>query len=192
MAATDITIVNAALVSAGLERINSFNDGNKRAEVASASYEKLVLDELGKYRWNWAAKSEALSKIAETPPDPWLYSYQLPADLLDLRTVKQYGEGVDYALTGSKVLTDADNGSAAVVAHFGYRPEEAVWPGWWSGPFIIRLEGVFLRSFGERHAEAEKRDERADKGFLTARRIDAQSQSPRNPYRYPILDARRG
>jgi hypothetical protein len=190
MPATDIEFVNAALTRSGLERISSFDDANTRAQVAKANYEITVQSELS-HRWHWATKTEILAKLSDPAPDPWLYAYQLPTDADALRTVMQSGKPINYLQMGSKVMTLADNDGAEVVAHFGWRPLESDWPAWFAEPLIRRLEAIFLRSLKEQPAEAVKRDESADKGFAQARRIDSQNQSPRDPYTYPILAARR-
>jgi hypothetical protein len=187
----DFTHVNAALTRTGNDPISSFADGTVRAIVAESNYEVLVKAELAN-RWKFAGKFEALNLLVDEPPDPWLYAYQLPVDIMAIRTVTQAGANVEYWVESDVIYTKVDNSSEEILLHYVWRVPEIQWPPWFAEPMTQRLEAIFLRALGERHDEALARDKSADKLFADARRLDTQSQSPRNPWRRPIMAARNG
>ena len=55
----------------------------------------MVISEISVNPWKIASKVVALNLLDEdaegTPPEPWLYTYQMPTDLVSLRTVKVAG-----------------------------------------------------------------------------------------------------
>lgn len=187
--------INGALTRIGENPITSLTQGDHAANVAANNYEKMVEAELSRNRWRFATKFEVLSLIdadvAGDPPEPWAYSYQLPPDIMVLRTVKSGGEPIRYARMKDKVFCDVGS-EAAVYAHYAYRVPEVDWPPYFAEALTIRLEAVFLRAIGERYEQAEDREKDAVKAFAVARRLDAQSQTPVNPMRSPTLEARRG
>ena len=93
----DLVLINAALTRTGSAPISSLTEGKPAAQIASASYEQVVLAELARSRFKLPTKFEQLSLIDADeqgePPAEWLYGYSLPTDLVKIRTLK-----VDHAL----------------------------------------------------------------------------------------------
>lgn len=200
-AITNLTIINAAATRGGNDPITSLDQGGAVADIANQNYEGLVLAELSAYRWKWASKFEAASPLDEgNPPAQWLYAYQIPADCLELRSIRVGGEPIPYEVMATKFFCNF-GADAGVFVHYLWRPPESQWPSWFREPVTRRMEAAFLRGIGERITEAEQRDAAADgtsgrwRGasgtFMRAQKLDAQSDSARNPYRYRILEARR-
>lgn len=190
--ATSLTVINAALTRTGSQAITSLTEGTIGAQIAIENYEDIVRSEIAANPWKIATKVELLNLLAEsegTPPEPWLYAYQMPTDIIDLRTVKVSGEVIEYALMGQKLLCDYGSGSE-VLAHYLWRVPENWWPAWFTEGMTRRMEAVFLRGIGERYEEAEARDAAAEDQFRLARTKDAQGQTPRDPHRSGLLAAR--
>jgi hypothetical protein len=198
MAATDLAIINAALTRTGNQTITSLDDAVIGAQIATANYEELVKAELSANPWKSATKTEVLDIQMDgddpvAAPDPWLYVYDLPDDLVSLRTIAVAGMPIDYAVMGSTILCNVlSDDTTDVVAHYVWRVGVALWPPWFVESVTQRLEALFLRAIGERYEEAEARDKSADMQFSVARNRDAQMQTPRDPYRSATLAARRG
>jgi hypothetical protein len=186
----DFSVINAALSRTGNNFITSLEDGNAESSIAYANYEAMVRGELSMNRWKFATKFEALNLLEDGPPDPWLYCYQIPSDNLSVRNVTQGGQNIDYAVSGDKIYTNVSNDGTDVVLHYVFRPAEADWPPYFTEAMTQRLEALFLRAF-EDYEEADARDGMADKTFANARRLDSQSDTPRDPWTYAILAARR-
>lgn len=192
----DLTLVNAALSRTGTAApISQLGDGSKAAEIVATNYDKLVRAQLAAYPWKFASKIAELNRldpdVAGDPPEPWSAAYQLPTDLLDLRTVMVGGSPIYYAVHGSKILCDAAE-SDAVIAHYLWRVTESAMPEWFAEFIIVKLEAMFLRGIGERYDQATERDQAAMVQWSIAKNRDAQSQSPRDPFVSPTLQARAG
>jgi hypothetical protein len=118
-------------------------------------------------------------------------AYQLPTDLIEIRTVKVSGYPINYEVHSRTVLCDAAEADE-VILHYIWRVPESQWPAWFREGMIRRLEAIFLRAVGERYREAQARDKAADESFALARNRDSQSQTPRDPTISPTLRARSG
>lgn len=192
--ATDLSVINAAATRTGNNPISQLTAGQGIVgDIALQNYENMVKAALAEYPWKRATKIAQIERLdaAEQgdPPEPWTAAYQLPNDLLEIRTVKVAGSGIDYAVHGDKILCDAPEG-VEVILHYIWRPDEAQWPPWFREGMIRRCEAMFLRAIGERYREAEARDEAAEKQFARAKSRDAQAETPRDPAPSPTLAAR--
>lgn len=196
MASLDLSFVNAALTRTGTAQpLSQIGDGSKAASIVANNYEPLIRSELAGYPWKFASKIDELDRldpaVAGNPPEPWLAAYQLPTDLLDLRTVMISGMPIRYAVHGDKILCDAAK-SDRVIAHYLWRAPEAKMPPWFGEFITIRMEAMFLRGIGERYTGAADRDRAALIAHAVAKTRDAQSQAPRDPFVSPTLEARIG
>lgn len=191
----DLTIINAALTRTGNDPITRLNDGSPGGTIASQNYELLVKAELANYPWKRASKTVELARldpdVEGEPPEPWQAAYELPTDLVEIRSVRVGGLPINYAVQGETILCDAAE-SSSVVLEYVWRETEARWPAWFRLGMIYRCEAMFLRGIGERYAEAKDADKRADDQFAKARNRDSQSQPNRNPVTSPLLAARIG
>ena len=194
MASVNLDLINAAAGRTGNDPISILDtDSGPIAAVARTNYEDLLKSELSTTPWKRATKIESLNcidaDVSGDPPEPWTASYQMPTDILELRTVKVDGVPIDYEVFSDKILCNASEDDD-VVAHYIWRVAEADLPPWFREGMIRRLEAIFLRAVGERYREAQARDEAADEQFKLAKNRDAQSQTPRDPTTSPTLEAR--
>lgn len=193
--ATDMSIINAALTRTGNGPITSLSGTSPAHKISSENYELMVEAHLSVYPWKRATRVEQLSRLDPAehgdPPDPWTAAYQLPAEVVEIRTVKVGGFPIPYEVHGDTILCDAGE-SDEVILHHVWRAAEGDWPAWFREGMIREMEAVFLRGIGERYREAELRSEAARNWWAVAKNRDAQSQPPRNPVSSPTLAARRG
>lgn len=193
--ANAVQIINAAVTRTGsAEPISSLDGSGSVETIANANYEILVTGLLGEYPWKFASKIEQLDRLDPDtegePPEPWTAAYQLPTDILELKTVKVAGERIDYAVHGTTILCDAGEDDE-VIAHYVWRATEDLWPPLFTEGVIRRLEAIFLRAVGERYSEASDRDEAAERTLIKAKLSDSQSQTPIDPTTSSTLEARR-
>lgn len=193
---TDFSVINSAATRTGSDPISTATlSGNPVEKIALTNYEDVVKTELALYPWKRATKILQLTRIDATvhgdPPEPWAAAYQLPNDLIEIRTVKVGGLSINYEVHGTKVLCDASEGDD-VIMHYIWRVPESQWPSWFREGMIRRMEALFLRGIGERHSQAAERDKEAEVSFALARNRDSQAQTPRDPSQSPTLAARVG
>ncbi|MDO8596638.1 MAG: hypothetical protein Q7R45_08440 [Sulfuricaulis sp.] len=188
---TAITFISAAATRVGQNPVTSIGPDTIIGRVAGETYEELVRAELASYRWKWATKTVVLAAIDGDTELPWTYVYQLPTDVMLLRTVKADGAVVDYELMGTKILTNAST-DQEVIAHYTYRPVEAFWPPFFAEYITRKLEALFLRAIGERYQEADAREKMAEIQLRKAKLLDSQSQPATDPVVSTVLVARRG
>lgn len=193
MSNSDLSLINAALTRTGNSQITSLDDADAAATVATANYEIMVLAELARSRFKLPTKMQQLSLLDEDEigavPEPWSYAYQLPSDLVKLRTVMVGGFPIEFEQMGRIIYCDygSDN---EVYAKYGWRiPED-----WWAPEFVEgivrKLEALFLRSLNEDYDKAEVREAMADEQLKFARAADAQAETPKQPVGSTTLRAR--
>lgn len=193
---SDLTIINGAATRTGNDPITTLaSDGTPVAKIALNNYEDSVKTELALYPWKRATKIVQIDRIDPdvmgSPPEPWTAAYQLPDDLVEIRTVKVVGYRINYEVHGDKILCNA-NEADNVILHYIWRVPEAQWPPWFREGMIRRWEAILLRGVGERYNQADERDKAAGESFARARNRDSQSEPPRDPQVSPTLQARCG
>lgn len=196
MAINDLTVINSAATRTGNDPVTTLaTDGTPVAQIALNNYEDAVKTELALYPWKRATKIVQMDRIDADamgdPPEPWTAAYQLPSDLIEIRTVKVGGYPINYEVHSDKILCDADEADE-VILHYIWRVAESDWPPWFREGMIRRLEAMFLRGIGERYNQADERDKAAGESFARARNRDSQAQTPRDPTVSPTLAARSG
>lgn len=193
---SDLTVINAAATRTGNDPVTALSsDGGPVAALALNNYEDAVKAELSLHPWKRATKIAQLDRLDPDeegePPEPWTAAYQLPNDLVEIRTVKVSGYPIAYEVHGDTILCDAAQDSE-VILHYVWRAPESEWPPWFREGMTRRMEAMFLRGIGERHSQAAERDKEADASFALARNRDSQSQTARDPAISPTLAARSG
>lgn len=185
-----LTFINAALTRTGNPVLTQI-DGSAGGIIAGANYDPLVKTALTSHPWRFATKTQALTQIDGEPDPPWLYAYQLPGDVLNLRVVTVDGVPIEYEQQFNKLLCDWSSDSD-VIAKYTWNVPEAYWPGTFSEAITQYLEAMFLRGIGERHAEAKDREAAARATMQLAKLEDSRRASPRDPFTSPTLQARVG
>lgn len=193
--ATDLRVINAALTRIGENALTSLASSSVAAKITNENYEALVEAHLSVYPWKRASRIEQLSRLDPDeegdPPEPWTAAYQLPADFVEIRTVKVAGNPIPYEVHGDTILCDAAD-TDEVILHHVWRASEIDWPPWFREGITREMEAIYLRGIGERYREAELRAEAAAVWWRTAKNRDSQSQTPRNPQPSSTLAARLG
>lgn len=108
--ASETGIANAALRLIGGERITSFTDGSKNANVIQDCYAEVRDDLLRSHDWNFATKRQKLARSSTAPAFGFDYAYTLPSDWL--RTVSVHDND---AGTGTFVYKTEQVGDQRVI-----------------------------------------------------------------------------
>jgi len=108
MAASKVSICNAALDRIGAPPIAALDEDTKRARTMAVVYD-LVLDlVLAEAAWPFALKRASLARSADAPAYGYAYAYQLPTDFISLESMAD-GPGLDYQIEGNQIVTDAES-----------------------------------------------------------------------------------
>lgn len=170
--ASKIDLISSALVLIGDSPINSLS-GNSRAEqVANSLYDRLVENELSKFRWGFARKKAQLSLLVETPIDDEFQSiYQLPSDLL---TLIKLNPRVSYQIYGDKIYT---NLTQALYIDYIAKVPESAWPTYFNKMIEYALAKDFATSIRDStNSRVEMTNE-----YIIASRMARASDSQQRP-----------
>lgn len=134
-----ISMISAALVLCGEKPLNSLTDNRYGAAVGAALFDMIYETELQSNRWRFACKKTALARVNETPPNEWMYCFQLPTDML--LPIGIWGAGPDrtYDIYADKIYTNITSNpgpinSTAPVLTFDYmfKPDPSTVPSYFS------------------------------------------------------------
>lgn len=115
--ASQVEIVNRALLKLGGSPVTSLTDNSPSARVMSGLWDSVRKSELCKRFWNFALARSSLPALADAPAWGYGYAYQLPVDFLKIMQVNDYFQvygtseyrNMDdspYAIEGQNILTD--------------------------------------------------------------------------------------
>lgn len=113
MGTTKLNIWNLALGHLGIStKIQSEIEDSKEAEACRRFYDQVLAEVLGDFPWPFAAKIEALAKVADDPVDEWGYSYRYPAGALRLRSIPNESSRIETSAlrVPYRILGDATGG----------------------------------------------------------------------------------
>lgn len=85
---SEVDVANLALSYIGAERISSFSEASKSAQLASLFYPLCRDGELVGYEWSFALTRQKLASPTETNYTDFQYQYQLPVSPYCLRPVE--------------------------------------------------------------------------------------------------------
>jgi hypothetical protein len=115
--ASQVEIVNRALIKIGGSVIVNMADGTKSAQTMSALWDTVRKSELTQRFWNFALERALLAKIITAPQWGFANNYQLPVDFLKIMQVNDIyivpsqsdyvtGDDSPYAISGQNIETD--------------------------------------------------------------------------------------
>ena len=112
--ASQVEIVNNALVEIGEQTITSMTQGTKAARVANRVWDSVRRDMLVRYRWNFAKGRASLAADASAPEFGYQRKFPVPEDFLSLIGVYDSAEDLrnytatthPYNLEAGHVLSD--------------------------------------------------------------------------------------
>lgn len=116
--ASQVEIMNRAIVMLGEQAITSPSDDVKAARELSRIYDTTRKALLRGYRWGFAMKRQALAASATVPAFQFDYQYPAPSDFLRLDFVGDYFVGAsltDYRTTDESVYALASSASGLVI-----------------------------------------------------------------------------
>jgi|TARA_E500000305_G_scaffold56941_1_gene45420 hypothetical protein len=175
---TPIKICSRASLLIGGDAIQSFTDGTAESSVADAIYEDIARSSLTNTRWRFASNQAQLTRIVAAPTGRWDAAYQIPSTSLMVSAVTVEEQAIAYDTYGDKVYCDAVS-TDEVIADFIFRADEADWPPYFTLAVEFAVASVFAISLARDAQLGTAMENRAERQFIKARRLDSQAQTTR-------------
>lgn len=175
---TPIKICSRASLLIGGDAIQSFTDGTAESSVADAIYEDIARASLTNTRWRFATNQAVLNRLSTAPTGRWDAAYQMPSGTLMLNAITVEEQAIEYDTYGDKVYCDAVS-TDEVIADFIFRADEADWPPYFTLAVEFAVASVFAISLARDAQLGTAMENRAERQFIKARRLDSQQQTTR-------------
>lgn len=188
MAYTSIALCTRALLKIGAMPINGFDDGSAESEVAGALYPMVRDGLLSSYPWSFSSAQITLPKLSQPDGTDYKNSFQLPSDFLRALTAGTgvRGRRIPYRIQGKTLQADADT----VLLTYIFRTDESGFPPFFANALVARLAAEFCLPLTENTSRTEAMLKQARDDFETAKRIDAQQDTPMALDDYTLIKAR--
>jgi hypothetical protein len=173
--ATEVSICSNALLILGAKSINSFDEDNDRARLASNLYPQLRDRLLRAHPWNCCVKRVILSPDAAVPVNDYAYQFTLPSDWLRTLSVGDYGVEDDYVIEGRKIL--ADN-SILKLRYVFLNTNPGTWDSQLVDVMITAMCARMAYAITQSTSQEELRSTEFREVFKSAKAIDGQEQPP--------------
>lgn len=153
---TQVQIANLALDILDAQTISSFEETTIEAQKMKAYYELYIQSALTRHEWSFAMTEMQASLLAASPTPQWEYAYELPADMLQLKTVllsNSSGSRMPYQtyqlFENNTLCTDTGNG---IWVFYLKRIFESRWPAYFvdfvTHYLAIKMAPMIGRQFG--------------------------------------------
>ena len=179
MTQTKFDVASRALVRVGKAPVVAFGTTSAEEIACATEYEGAVEAAMAAYRWRFATDLYDLGNpLVDAPVALKAYAFQLPAELTILHGVYLAGTEtkIPYDRFGSKIYCDYSGG---IVAEYGFRAPENVWPPHFTKAFVEDLASTFAQVLARNQEMADKLFTKAVGLWSAARTTDSQQQTTR-------------
>lgn len=185
---TAVRLCHQALIMVGAKGMQSFDEGTSDSEVAAALYGECRDMLLSAHPWKFAFRQAQLPRLAADPNADFKYQFQMPADVLAVRSVgiESRGRGEVYRIVGSAVQADADE---IILSYIRQVPENE-FPVHFRNALLAALAAEFCIPLTDSTTRWSKLIELAEVKFARARRVDDQQQTPPSIESFPLVEVR--
>jgi hypothetical protein len=170
----DIEIVNKALPLIGSDPIETFQDDSNEALVSGQLYDLICDALLSRYEWKFTRTQKALSRVDSAPLYGFQCAYQLPTDLLELKSTESLA---DYQIVDDKLYSS----QSSVNITYQIKRDESRFPAYFRLALVYKLASLFALSI----AEDEKKHTLYDKLYTTAlseaKTLDSKQEPTKGP-----------
>jgi hypothetical protein len=194
---TKLSWISAALVLCGEKPLNSLTDPRYGAAVGAALFDMIYENELQSNRWRFASKKAQLSQVNATPPNEWMYCFQLPTDML--LPIGFWGVGPDrsYEIYSNVIYTNITSNpgpinSTVPVLTFDYlfKPDPSTVPSYFSLLMTYALAKDMLKPITENDTSASAMQTKYNMQRGRALFADAQGRPNRPLQHTPFTSVR--
>lgn len=194
---TELSMLSAALVLCGEKPLNSLTDPRYGSAVGAALFDMVYENELQSNRWRFACKKAQLAQLNATPPNEWMYAFQLPTDML--LPIGFYGTGPDksYDIYGNVMYTNITSNpgpinSTTPILTFDYmfKPDPSTLPSYFSLLVTYALAKDMIKPITESDTSASAMTTKYNQQRARAQYVDAQGRPNRPIQNNPFVAIR--
>lgn len=194
---TKLSWLSAAMVLTGEKPLNSVTDPRYGAAVGAALFDMIYENELQSNRWRFACKKSQLARINNTPPNEWMYCFQLPPDML--LPIGFYGIAPDrsYEIYSDVIYTNMtsnpgpQNSSTPVLTldHM-FKPDPSACPSYFSLLMTYALARDMMKPISDSDVTATAMEQKYNRQRGRALFADAQGRPNRPIQHNPFVGIR--
>ena len=180
--ASDVSIVNAALIKLGEATITSLTQDSKPARLANAVYSDLRDAVLMAHPWNFALAEASLAADGTSPTWTYDYRYALPETpskcLRVLRIEDDDQEGVEWEVFGRYIHTD--QGAPLRIKYVAQVTDAGQYTPLFVETLAARLAAELAEPLKQSSSMTQAMWELYERKLAQARSADAQEGTPQN------------
>lgn len=194
---TKLSMCSAALVLCGEKPMNSLTDNRYGAAVCASLFDMVYENELQGNRWRFACKKAALAQVNATPPNEWMYCFQLPTDMLlpigiwgtsPERSYEIYGDVIYSNITSNP---GAINSTAPVLTFdYMFKPDPSTVPSYFTLLVTYALAMNAIKPITESDTAQVRMEQKYNIQRARAMFADAQGRPNRPVQHNPFVQAR--
>jgi hypothetical protein len=175
--ASQVEIVNMALIELGDEIIMAMTEDTKAARVMTALWEPTVKEVLADHTWGFARARKTLALLGTAPEFGYDYAYQLPADFIRMVYMGESEDEYIWQIEGNQLLTDE---TTAEITYVRYITDTTKF----SPKFVTALSFLLAARAANSLAGLDSKKKEAaltayEKVVMDAATVDSQNSSPR-------------
>lgn len=187
--ASQVEIVNLALVELGDEIIMAITEESKAARVMSALWGPTVKEVLADHTWGFAKTRAILARLSDAPVHGFDCAYQLPADFIRMVYMGEPEDEYIWQIEDGKLITDETTAEITYIKNVTDTTK-------YSPKFITALSFLLAARAANSMAglDTSKKKELIqsyEKVVMDAATVDSQDSSPRAFSVNRWVDARR-
>jgi hypothetical protein len=178
MSVTDIDICSGALVMIGAQPITAFNEATDEARACSNLYERTLRDCLSTYHWRFATNQDQLDRKEAAPVDAqkWGAAYQLPDNVLSIRTVRVNGHPIEFDRYEDNIFCNATT-SDVVILEATYQIDESKFPPYFVRLMEYKMAALLAEALAAKTDLSNNFDQKAQRHMAIAKTKDAQGRT---------------
>lgn len=186
MALTKEAIVSLAIMPLGHEPVVSFEGADNMVVAAEQAFNLLLPAVLSQSNWRFATQIQELSKLAETPPDPWKCAYLLPAGYLKTLNVSPQNYAWDI-YENSKIYSQYDG---RFFMEYTFVPDISKLPMHFINYFIYEIASYLALSNAQKPEYQAQLEAKRDRAFAVSSSIESQNRPQFSQASFPALNKR--
>lgn len=185
--ASQIEIINKALILIGANPIANLSEGSAEATIANVIWDTSRTAALRDHPWNFAIKEEVLASLVASLSPNFRHTYLIPSDSLRILTVSS---DYDYKIQGRYLHTDRDT---CTVKYVYDNQDPTTWDALFVDALSFRLASEFAYPLTKSTSLMDAMAQHYMAKLQKARFVDA-TEDIQDPYAdadHPLLSIRR-